>query len=89
MTHSTLAGDVLAWATLLGITAAGCWTTGVATVRAYKALKLRGWSELALAGTALAISVLLFLGGWLIVDVFWGLRKIIRRLKRLVWAWAC
>lgn len=57
---STLVGDALGVAIVLGITTAALVTTVVGTMRARDALKRRGWSELARAWALLGIGLVLF-----------------------------
>jgi hypothetical protein len=75
----TLAGDLLAWATFIGLAAVGWVTIGVVTARVQKTLKLGGRPAPLRAGALFGLSALLLLGGWLIVDAVW----VARRLGRL------
>ena len=84
MTFTTVAGDILAWAMFFGARRGFGWLTiGVVTVRAHKNLTLNGSSRVGRAVALLGIWALLLLGGWLIVDAVWAMRRF-GRMRRLL-----
>jgi heme/copper-type cytochrome/quinol oxidase subunit 1 len=75
-------GAALAWILFVGITMVGVALTVMGTMRAYQRLRQTGRGEGTSAGLAAAAAIVLFLGGWLVLGLYWlaaWLWRIVRR----------
>ena len=78
----TTIGVVLGWLAFFGIAAVGLAVTYLVTQAGWRRLRRGGAGHAtALAATAL-IFVLAFLGGWLLVLLYWSGRKLYGQLRR-------
>src|ERR1700750_402312 len=75
-TASAPAAAVEAWAIVIGITLVAAATTALGTVRAVRAMRARGWSELAIGWASMGLASILFGGAWLILDAYWLMRSL-------------
>jgi hypothetical protein len=78
-----IVGDALAVLILVVILAAAGISTARAAVHAHAALKRAGRSDLVAELSAIAVGVVVFAGGWLIMDAWWLLRACRSSVRRL------
>ena len=75
-------GVALAWLAFVGIGGVGLVVTYLVTRAGWRRLRQRGAGDgTALLATGL-VFVLTFLGGWLLVLIYWSGRKLYARLRR-------
>jgi hypothetical protein len=79
---SSLAGWLFTLLTDATITVAAFRTMFVAMARAHLAMKERAWSEQAIAWSVLGLFLVLFTGGWLLLDIWWVLKALRRGARR-------
>ena len=77
-----LAGDIFAWAVFLGITVVGIASTWIGTLKVHGHLTKHVSESVRLVLTSTS-AVLLFLGGWILFDVWQGGRRIWMLHKKL------
>jgi hypothetical protein len=68
---ATLVLDVVSWCFVAALTVVALVVTTVGAVRVYRAQKARGKSETLASALAAGTAVVLFLGGWLLVGLYW------------------
>jgi hypothetical protein len=68
---ATLVLDVASWCFVTALAVIALVVTTVVTVRVYRAQKARGKSETLASTLAAGTAVVLFLGGWLLVGLYW------------------
>jgi hypothetical protein len=68
---ATVAGDILAWLLFAGIAIVGVTLTVVGTIRAHHCARTRRLSPAVSTALAGAAAILLFLGGWMFLGLYW------------------
>jgi len=68
------AGDLFTFLIIAVILVAFCVTTARATTRSLNWMRRRGWSDLAVGWAMLGFFLVMFMGGWLVLAVWWALR---------------
>lgn len=68
---ATLVLDVASWCFVPVLTVVALTVTAVGTGRVYRTRKAGGGSEVVAATLAVGSAVVLFLGGWLLVGLYW------------------
>jgi hypothetical protein len=71
-------GDLFTFLIIALILVAFCVTTATAMTRSLKWMRRRGWSDLAVGWAMLGLLAVL-VGGWLVLDIWWALRALVRR----------
>jgi len=79
---NTIVADAFAWLLFLGVTAVGVTLTVLGTMRAYRSMHTHGRNEVESNIAAVACAVILFLGGWLLLGLYWLAAWILREVRR-------
>jgi hypothetical protein len=79
---ATLVANLFAWALVIGIAAAGMVITVLGTARTYRTMKRDGRSTGASTVVASLAAVVLFLGGWLFLGLYWLAARVGRVVLR-------
>lgn len=68
---ATVVLDVLTWCFVVALAVVALAVTAVGTARIYHTRRANGKSEAVAASWAVGTAVVLFLGGWLLVGLYW------------------
>lgn len=68
---STLVADILGWLFFVGITILGLTIMVLGTIQAYRGMQARHHSEAISGVVATGSAIVLFLGGWLPLALYW------------------
>lgn len=68
---STLVADILGWLLFIGITILGLTIIALGTIHAYRGMQARHRSEAVSTIVAAGSAIVLFLGGWLPLALYW------------------
>jgi hypothetical protein len=79
---ATIAGDILAWLLFVGIAVLGVTLTVIGTIRAHRLARARGWSEALSVTLASVAAIVLFLGGWMFLGLWWAGARLQRAARR-------
>jgi uncharacterized membrane protein YhaH (DUF805 family) len=78
-----VAGDLFTFLIIAVILVAFCVTTAMATTRSLNDMRRRGWPDLAVGCAMVGLLLVMFGGGWLVLDAWWTLRAVSRGADRL------
>jgi hypothetical protein len=79
---ATVVADVLAWFLFVGLTLLGLTVTVVGTARTYRSVQKDGKTRLVAIATAAGVAIVLFLGGWLFLALYWLVIRALRMIQR-------
>lgn len=77
------AGDLFTFLIIAAILVAFCVTAVMATTGSLNWMRRGGWSDMAVGWAMLGLFLVMLLGGWLVLDVWWAFRAIGRSADRL------
>lgn len=75
--------DVLAWFLFVGLTLLGLTVTVLGTVRTYRNMQTDGNTSLVATASAAGVAIVLFLGGWLFLALYWLVIRALRTIQRI------
>jgi cell division protein FtsX len=77
-----MVADVLAWFVFVGLTILGVTVTVVGTTHTYRKMRGDGKTPRATILTVAGAAIILFLGGWLFVAIYWLVTRALRAINR-------
>jgi hypothetical protein len=77
------AGDLFTFVIIAVILVAFCTTTALTMKRALSWMRHENWSQLAVACAMLVLFLVLFIGGWLVLDICWVFKAVGQRAGRV------
>jgi len=80
---ATVIGDIFAWLLFAGITVFGVTLTVIGTVHAHRYTGTRELSPALSVTLTSAAAIVLFLGGWILLGLYW-LGAWVQRVARLI-----
>lgn len=79
---ATVVADVLAWVLFVGLTLLGLTVTVGGTARTYRSVQTDGKTRLVATASAAGVAMMLFLGGWLFLALYWFVIRARRMIQR-------
>lgn len=77
----TLVADVLAWLLFVGVAVIGIMVTAFGTIHTYRNMQAAGKSEETSTVLTAGAAVVLFLGGWLFLGLYWLVAWTLRTVR--------
>ncbi len=79
---ATVVADALAWFLFAGLTVLAVTVTVVGSVHTYRNVQTKGKTGVAATVSAVVAAIVLFLGGWLFLTLYWLVARALRTVHR-------
>lgn len=79
---ATVVVDVLAWLLFVGVAVLGLTVTAIGTAHIFRNMQKDGRTSSATTVLAAVVAIVLFLGGWLLLALYWLVTKALGTTRR-------